>query len=254
MLAPAESAPKRPSPLPVPSALLLAELGPAVMADDPCEAAFGRADPTAPRKNYRARYYDPKIGRFISEGPIGFSGGINFFAYVFNDPVNRTDPSGQAVVQVPPLPPPPNPTSFWQQFFWHFFSQTRTMLPMPTACFIIPAMPSFVGPGPFATRSIPSTGGASRSFTAAQRAQVNEIGVCHTCGTTNPGTTSGNFVLDHQPPNSFNPWGYEQKLYPQCLPCSRQQGLDIIQQVRQPPPPGPSWPWPAASPTGRSGE
>ncbi len=127
MLAPAESAPKRPSPLPVPSALLLAELGPAVMADDPCEAAFGRADPTAPRKYYRARYYDPKIGRFISEGPIGFSGGINFFAYVFNDPVNRTDPSGQAVVQVPPLPPPPNPTSFWQQFFWHFFSQTRTM-------------------------------------------------------------------------------------------------------------------------------
>jgi RHS repeat-associated protein len=30
---------------------------------------------------YRARYYDPKIGRFISEDPIRFSGGINFYAY-----------------------------------------------------------------------------------------------------------------------------------------------------------------------------
>jgi RHS repeat-associated protein len=43
---------------------------------------------------YRARYYDPKIGRFISEDPIGFKGGINFYAYVRNNPVNRVDPSG----------------------------------------------------------------------------------------------------------------------------------------------------------------
>jgi RHS repeat-associated protein len=43
---------------------------------------------------YRARYYDPKIGRFISEDPIGFDGGINFYLYVRNNPVNATDPSG----------------------------------------------------------------------------------------------------------------------------------------------------------------
>jgi RHS repeat-associated protein len=44
---------------------------------------------------YRARYYDPKVGRFLSEDPIGFAGGDNnFYAYVRNNPVNLIDPSG----------------------------------------------------------------------------------------------------------------------------------------------------------------
>ncbi len=45
---------------------------------------------------YRARYYDPSIGRFISEDPIGFNGGINFYRYVYDNPVNFTDPHGLA--------------------------------------------------------------------------------------------------------------------------------------------------------------
>ncbi len=43
---------------------------------------------------YRARYYNPSIGRFISEDPIGFAGGINMYAYVGNNPGNYTDPEG----------------------------------------------------------------------------------------------------------------------------------------------------------------
>ncbi len=46
---------------------------------------------------YRARYYDPTVGRFISEDPIGFGGGINFYAYVRNDPVILTDPLGRTM-------------------------------------------------------------------------------------------------------------------------------------------------------------
>ena len=44
---------------------------------------------------YRARYYDPEIGRFITEDPLGFQAGINFYAYVNNNPVNFNDPSGK---------------------------------------------------------------------------------------------------------------------------------------------------------------
>ena len=43
---------------------------------------------------YRARYYNPATGRFLSEDPIGFAGGINEYAYVADSPLNFIDPSG----------------------------------------------------------------------------------------------------------------------------------------------------------------
>ena len=45
---------------------------------------------------YRARYYMPSCGRFISEDPIGTGDGLSVYAYVGGDPVNATDPSGLA--------------------------------------------------------------------------------------------------------------------------------------------------------------
>lgn len=44
---------------------------------------------------YRARYYDQGAGRFLSEDPIAFLAGTNFYAYVENDPVGWADPAGQ---------------------------------------------------------------------------------------------------------------------------------------------------------------
>jgi RHS repeat-associated protein len=46
---------------------------------------------------YRARYYDPAFGRFVSEDPTGFrSDDLNLYRYVHNSPINYTDPSGLA--------------------------------------------------------------------------------------------------------------------------------------------------------------
>ncbi|HEU4457319.1 MAG TPA: RHS repeat-associated core domain-containing protein, partial [Longimicrobium sp.] len=42
----------------------------------------------------RARWYDPALQRFTSEDPLGLASGSNLYAYVANDPVNATDPSG----------------------------------------------------------------------------------------------------------------------------------------------------------------
>ncbi len=43
---------------------------------------------------YRARYYDPQSGRFLSEDPIGYNGGTNFYSYVGNSPTMLIDPKG----------------------------------------------------------------------------------------------------------------------------------------------------------------
>ena len=52
-------------------------------------------DSTTGQQYSRARFYDPKIGRFISEDPIGFAGGDeNLYGYVLNNPISFTDPTG----------------------------------------------------------------------------------------------------------------------------------------------------------------
>lgn len=60
------------------------------------------------------RYYDPESGRFLTRDPIGYSGGVNLYAYVNNNPVKKKDPSGlddadrefdNRFNQPPPYPP-----------------------------------------------------------------------------------------------------------------------------------------------------
>lgn len=42
----------------------------------------------------RARYYNPYLRRFINPDPIGFSGGLNWYAYADGNPISNLDPFG----------------------------------------------------------------------------------------------------------------------------------------------------------------
>ena len=44
--------------------------------------------------NFRARWYDPETGRWLSTDPIGLAGGLNLYAFCGNEPINSSDPEG----------------------------------------------------------------------------------------------------------------------------------------------------------------
>jgi RHS repeat-associated protein len=90
-------------------------------------------------------------------------------------------------------------------------------------------------PGPYAGESIPARG-PGQIFTTAERNEIDRIGYstgCHTCGSTNPGTVSGHFIPDHQPPSVLNYNNSTQYLYPQCIECSRRQGGQALELWRR---------------------
>ncbi|MBZ5679177.1 MAG: RHS repeat-associated core domain-containing protein [Acidobacteriia bacterium] len=58
---------------------------------------------------YRNRYYDQNVGRFVSEDPMRFEAGSDFYSYVSNSPVNLVDPFGLQGTGVAPAPIKPVP-------------------------------------------------------------------------------------------------------------------------------------------------
>ena len=50
--------------------------------------------PEAQLYYYKARMYDPGMGRFLQADPTGYDAGMNLYAYTGDDPVNLNDPMG----------------------------------------------------------------------------------------------------------------------------------------------------------------
>ncbi|WP_420707784.1 MULTISPECIES: DUF6531 domain-containing protein [Streptomyces] len=140
------------------------------------------------------RHYDPDTARYVTPDPLGLEPAPNPSAYPHN-PHTWSDPLGLAPEDCK--------------------KNKRQRSDPEKVCTI----------GDYAQESIPAQS-KSQKFTSEERQQINDLGRqfgCHSCGSKDPMSKGGNFVPDHQPISSWVPDGTPQRLYPQCLPCSRQQ-------------------------------
>jgi RHS repeat-associated protein len=64
---------------------------------------------------YRARYYNPQIGRFLQTDPVGYAPGMNLYRYCRNNPLKWTDPFGLR-----------NWTVFWER--WSKWEKEKKLL------------------------------------------------------------------------------------------------------------------------------
>ena len=64
-----------------------------------CEDLFtGRQyDPETLLHYFRARYYHPRLGRFLSRDPLLYADGMNLYEYCASNPLTCTDPMGAAL-------------------------------------------------------------------------------------------------------------------------------------------------------------
>jgi RHS repeat-associated protein len=100
---------------------------------------------------YRARYYDPEVGRFTTKDPIGFAGGVNLYGYVRGNPIRYLDPWGLCE-KGDPAGPKRDPRDLngdgkvdgWDKWMWFWGRRLWDLLTPPTT----PYPPGYGDEGP----------------------------------------------------------------------------------------------------------
>jgi uncharacterized protein RhaS with RHS repeats len=201
----------------------------------------------------QARYYDPVIGRFYSNDPVGYTSAnpvmsFNRYLYVNNNPYKYTDPNGEflnfAVKFVADVAVGAalnyvttgsvNLSGAIKESALGVLNPAKSVQKIKKLAQAIKKSDT-LKPGKFANGSIPARG-PERNFTKSERAEINKMGSesgCHTCGSADAGTKSGNFIPDHQPPNALNTSNNPQKLMPHCKSCSAKQAGEVTQAKRK---------------------
>jgi RHS repeat-associated protein len=155
------------------------------------------------------RWYDARLGLFVSTDPLFLEGNQNPRDYAANplNPINGIDPTG-----------------------WHVVPPAATNLAQPG-----PHAGPHPGPGVAQPGCVPCPPNMFRRRgrpNAAVQQAIDNAGAahgCHSCGASSPGTASGHWIGDHQPPlSTFGPGGPPAGaniwLYPHCAGCSPRQG------------------------------
>ncbi len=67
---------------------------------NPWRFASKRLDPELGLIYYGKRYYDPRLGRWLTTDPAGFVDGTNLYQYLLNNPYMYVDAEGEFVIQL----------------------------------------------------------------------------------------------------------------------------------------------------------
>jgi RHS repeat-associated protein len=193
----------------------------------------------------RARWYNPKSGRFLQRdsvrGALTTPTALYRYAYAHHNPLVYTDPTGHwawpywGLGQIFPLYEGGAGGLDWCA---ELAGVACGALPPPsiddTGMLSVLVLTPFLGSltGGAGTFGVPVTGRPG-SFPPGSQAAVNEMGrqyYCHTCLAASPGTPHGNWVRDHWPPTQLLPYfppGTQQVLLPQCASCMYQQAGNV---------------------------